>query len=193
MARRTKGKKLVYISESLVDSVAKISRSRGESIGKMIEDSLKEAITVTQEGYDIKQVADYFAVMQAYRVLGGAYVPSDILDYLLGEVYPHGREQLISKIFESGRWQGKYLNERFEDPLKAFNLFLEFSRWDLNEAEVIEQGNSIKIRCVSTVLTKEGTELLAKFIEGVMDGLGYRISKKDCLKGLILIECEILK
>jgi hypothetical protein len=51
--------------------------------------------------------------------------------------------------------------------------------------------SSVKIRCVSTVLTTEGTELLAKFIEGVMDGLGYRTEQVDSLKGMIILESKI--
>ena len=190
MTKRTKGKKLVYISENLIDGVAKISRTRGESIGKVIEDSLKEAILVSQDGYDVEQVSDYFKVMQAHRVLGGVFVPSGVLDSLIEAVYPNGREQLITRFFESGRWHGKYLKERFEKPIEAFKSFLELSRWDLNEVEVKEQANSIKVRCVSTVLTREGTELLAKFIEGIMDGLSHKTTKADFMKGLIVLESE---
>jgi hypothetical protein len=187
---RTKGKKLVYVSEGLIDGIAKISRNRGESVGKIVEDSLRQSVRVNNEGYDVKQVADFFSVMQAHRVLGGVFVPSNVLDFLIEEVYPSKKEQLLAKWFESGRWHGKYLKEKFDNPVTAFGCFLELSRWDLNEVEVKEFGNSIKIRCVSTVLTNEGTELLAKFIEGVMDGLGYKTGKLDCLKGMIILESK---
>jgi hypothetical protein len=187
---RTKGKKLVYVSEGLIDGIAKISRNRGESVGKIVEDSLRQSVRVNNEGYDVKQVADFFSVMQAHRVLGGVFVPSSVLDFLIEEVYPSKKEQLLAKWFESGRWHGKYLKEKFDNPVTAFGCFLELSRWDLNEVEVKESGSSVKIRCVSTVLTNEGTELLAKFIEGVMDGLGYKTGKLDCLKGMIILESK---
>ena len=188
---KTKGKKLVYVSESLIEGVAKISKNRGESVGKVVEDALRQSIRVNEDGYDVKQVADFFNVMQAHRVLGGVFVPSSVLDFLIGAVYSEKREELLSKWFESGRWHGKYLKERFDNPVKAFGCFLELSRWDLNEVEVKELVNSVRIRCVSTVLTTEGTELLAKFIEGVMDGLGYKTEQVDCLKGMIILESKI--
>lgn len=188
---KTRGKKLVYVSESLIDGIAKISRSRGESVGKLVEESLTQSVRVSQEGYDVKQVTDYFSVMQAHRVLGGVFVPSSVLDYLIEAVYPDKREDLLAKWFESGRWHGKYLKEKFDNPVTAFGCFLELSRWDLNEVEVKELSNSIKVRCVSTVLTNEGTEMLTKFIEGVMDGLGYKVEKIDCLKGMIILESKI--
>jgi hypothetical protein len=187
---RTKGKKLVYVSEGLVAGIATISRNRGESVGKIVEDSLRQSIRVNNEGYDVKQVADFFSVMQAHRVLGGVFVPSSVLDFLISEVYPEKKDQLLAKWFESGRWHGKYLKEKFDNPITAFGSFLELSRWDLNEVEVKELEGSVKVRCVSTVLTNEGTEMLAKFIEGVMDGLGYKTHKMDCLKGMIILESK---
>jgi hypothetical protein len=191
MGARSKGKKLVYVSETLIDGIAKISRTRGESVGKMVEDSLKQSVRVHEEGYDVKQVTDFFTVMQANRVLGGVFVPSNVLDYLVGSAYPNGKEQLLAKWFESGRWHGKYLKEKFENPVKALACFLQLSRWDLNEVDIKEQRDSVKIRCVSTVLTDEGTELLTKFIEGAMSGLGFKTSKSDCLKGMIILESKI--
>ncbi len=187
---RGRGKKLVYVSDALVDGIARVSKVKGEAMGKLVEDALKESVRVNEEGYDVKQVTDFFNVMQAHRVLGGVFVPSEVLDFLVEAVYPAERDELLNKWFEAGRWNGKYLKEKSENPVQAFGQFLELSRWDLNEVEVKDLGDSVKVRCVSTVLTKKGTELLAKFIEGIMDGLGYKIDKIDNLKGMIILESK---
>ena len=185
---RGKGKKLVTISENLVEGMSRLSKGKGESVSKLVEAALKQSIRFNDEGYDLEQVANFFDAMQAHKVLGGVFLPSEVLDFLTEEVYPKGRERLLSKWFESGRWNGRYLKEKFEAPVETFASFLELSRWDLNEVEVKELGDSIKVRCVSTVLSSAGTELLTKFIEGVMDGLGYKAEKSDCLKGMIILE-----
>jgi len=88
--------------------------------------------------------------------------------------------------FESGKWHGKYLKERFDDPVKSLESFLEASRWDLSEVEVRRFGATARVRCVSTVLTEEATQLLARFIEGIMQGIGYQTEKSDILKGMIV-------
>src|SRR3990170_4473647 len=163
---KSKGKKLVSVSEGLIEGIAKISKNRGESVGKVVEDSLRQSVRVNEDGYDMKQVADFFNVMQAHRVLGGVFVPSSVLDYLVETVYSEKKEELLSKWFESGRWHGKYLKERFDNPVKAFGCFLELSRWDLNEVEVKELVSSVKIRCVSTVYTNVHF-LLTLFTESI--------------------------
>ena len=187
MARR-KDKKLVYVPQDLLEEVAKASRSRGETISKFIEEALAQAVRVNMAGYNIQQLGEYFEVMYAQRVLGGAFVPLEVLDYLTGEACKEGLERLGAVWFESGKWHGKYLKERFEDPVAALKSFLEASRWDLSEVEVTKQGSTAKVRCVSTVLTEEATEVLAKFVEGIMQGMGYQTEKSDCLKGMIVLE-----
>jgi len=181
-----KDKKLVYVNYDLLEEVAKASRSRGETITKFLEEALEQAVRVTMAGYDIKQLGEFFEVMYAQRILGGAFVPLDVLNYLTSSVCKDEKEQLGTVWFESGKWHGKYLKERFDDPVKALESFLNASRWDLSEVEVKRFGGIAKVRCVSTVLTEEATHLLARFIEGIMQGIGFQIEKSDILKGMIV-------
>ncbi|MFW6117781.1 MAG: hypothetical protein ACOC6G_04265, partial [Thermoproteota archaeon] len=48
--------------------------------------------------------------------------------------------------------------------------------------------SAIKIRCTSSILSPEKTELLTKFIQGTMHTLGYKTQDKDQTKGIILLE-----
>ncbi len=180
-------KKLVYVPNDLLEEVAKASRSRGETISRFIEESLTQTVKVNTVGYDIQQLAEYFEVMHAQRILGATFVPLEVVNYLTTEACKEGRGRLSEVWFESGKWQGKYLKERFSDPVRALKSFLEASRWDLSEVEVKTEANKTKIRCVSTLLSAESTEMLAKYIEGIMQGIGYQIEKSDCLKGMIVL------
>jgi hypothetical protein len=74
--------------------------------------------------------------------------------------------------------------------VEALEPFLKLTRWELNDVEVKDWGNNVKVRCVSTVLTNEGTLLLSRFLEGLMHALGYKTEKVDCLKGLIILESK---
>ena len=185
---RTKGKKLVYVSEDLIEKVSKVSRDEGISLGKLVENALGEVLKVNELGYSSKQMADFFNVLQTHRVLGGLFVPSGVLDYMIGEAGETRFVQLESLWYESGTWNGKYLKEKFDNPVDAFRHFLELSRWDLNEVDVKETEVTVKVRCISTVMSMSGTTLLAKFIEGVMNGMNYKTGLVDCLKGIIILE-----
>jgi len=184
----SKGKRLVYIPEDILEDVIKASRRRGESISVFVGETLRQAVRADEMGYSPKQATELLEVMYAYRILGGVFIHQDVLNYLVEKVYETEKEQLQAKWYESGRWHGKYLKEKFENPIQAFKSFLEATRWDLSEVEVKQEGDTVKLRCVSTVLTTERTELLAKFIEGAMHSIGYQAERSDCVKGMIILE-----
>jgi hypothetical protein len=190
MATTSKGKRLVYVSEDLLEKVAKVTRDEGVSLSKLVEGALAETVKVNELGYSSKQMAEFFNVLQTNRVLGGLFVPSGVLDFMVEKCCQKDSSKLNSLWYESGIWSGKYLKEKFSNPVAAFGHFLELTRWDLNEVDVKEGGGTVKVRCVSTVMGVEGTKLLSKFIEGVVSGLGYKTQHVDCLKGMIILESK---
>ncbi len=190
MATAGKGKRLVYVSEDLIDKVAKVTRDEGVSLSKLVESTLMEVVKVNELGYSSNQMAEFFNVLQTNRVLGGLFVPSGVLDFMIEKCFKNENQQLQDLWYESGKWNGKYLKEKFQNPVESFGHFLELTRWDLNEVEVKEAGDKMKVRCVSTVMSIEGTRLLSKFIEGIVNGLGYKTEHVDSLKGMIILECK---
>jgi len=181
-----KGKKLVSVSEDLLDAASKVSREEGVSMSKLVETLLEQAIKVNKLKYRSDQMAEFFDVLQTNRVLGGLFVPTDVLDFMLEKCRVDSAE-LQTLWLESGKWTGKYLTEKFPDPLVAFERFLRLSRWDLNEVDIKSGGGAVKVQCVSTVMSLESTTMLSKFIEGAMDGIGYKLAGRDCLKGMLIM------
>jgi len=183
-----KRKRLIYVPEDIISDVAEAARKSGESLSLFVEETLRQAVTANHMGYSREQATQILQVMNAHRILGGAFVPLEVLDYLTAKAYETEKEELQAKWYKSGKWHGKYIKERFENPIQAFKGYLEATRWELSEVEVRQDEGTVKLRCVSTVLTAEATELLAKFIEGAMHSLGYKTEKSDSLKGIIVLE-----
>lgn len=185
-----KSKKLVYVSEDLLEQAAKVSRDEDVSLGKLIETSLLQVVKVNKLGYRSEQMAEFFDVLESNRVLGGLFVPSGVLDFMVEKCCKSDAEALRGLWFESGKWTGKYMVDKFADPIDAFKHFLELSRWDLNEVDISANEGYVKVRCVSTVLSLESTILLSKLMEGVLLGMGYVIENADYLKGLIVLRAK---
>ena len=184
----SKSKKLVYVSEDLINEAIEAARRDGKSLGAFVEESLKLALSARRTGYNPKEASDLLKVIRVNRTLGGAYIPMDILNHLFKAAYKNKPKKIGEKWYESGMLHGKYLKEKFEDPIQAFKTFLEVARWDLNEVEVQKDGDTIKFRCFSTILTEEGTDMLLKYVEGVFHGIGYKTIRNDHMKGMIILE-----
>ncbi|MEM2815813.1 MAG: hypothetical protein QW056_06010 [Candidatus Bathyarchaeia archaeon] len=185
--KEPKGKRLVYVPEELIEDVLGIARGRGETIGKFVEEAVRLAIRAHDVGLSPEKAAKALEVLQAQRVLGGVFVPQEALDFMVESIYKNEREKLLSCWHEGGKLHGRYLKERFDDPVEALKCFLEATRWDLNEVDSFSDGETVRLRCVSTVLSLEATELLCKFLEGVVNGLGCEIRGVECLKGMVIV------
>jgi hypothetical protein len=190
MTLKTRGKKLVYVSEDIIDSIAEITKKRGESVTKFVEDMLRQAVTVDSLGFSPNDISEILEVIQVQRVLGGTFAPLEVLNYVSGPEYSLKRDSLQAKWYESGRLYGRYIKERSKSPIQTLRALLRVMRWDLNEVGVRQEEGIIKFRCVSTSLTVEGTAFLAKFIEGAVNGMGYKIILNEYMKGMIIMDLK---
>jgi hypothetical protein len=181
-------RRLVPVPDDLYLDVEKASMKESASTRKFVEESLRQTVKMNELGYNAKQFVELCEVMQTYRVLGGTFVPMDVLGFLSSKAYKEDKETFQTKWYESGVWYGKFLKQKFEDPVQAFKQLLTATRWELSEVEATRDGPTVKIRCISNVLSNEETELLVKFIEGVMNGMGFQSEKLDYLKGIVALE-----
>jgi len=185
---RTKGKRLIPVPEALLNGLMKASSKEGKPLNKYIEDALEQAVKVFEAGQDLRGMVRFFEVLQSQKASGAVFTPLIVYDFLTSKVYSSDKEKLLEVWFSSGKWYGKYLAEKFANPIQALADLLQAARWDLNEVDVKRADGVIKFRCTSAALTKEGTELLLKFIEGALEGMYYKIVKSEFMKGLILLE-----
>ena len=182
-----KGKKLVYVSEDLCEEAKKASRELGYSLIKFVESSVALGLSAAKLGYTPERASEVLSALRAQRALGGAFVPQGVLN-LIAEGPEELRKELLRASYEAGLAHGRYLREKSQDPLQSLKTFLEVTRWDLSEVEVEQEGRTFKLRCVSTSHTARATELLTKFVEGLISGLGYQVQKVDWMRGIIIVE-----
>ncbi len=186
--RQTKGKRLIPIPEALLRGLTEASSKEGKPLNRYIEDALQQAVRLFYAGQDLKGMVRYFEILQSQKASGAVFTPLIVFDFLTSKVYATDKEKLLDVWFVSGKWYGKYLAEKFENPVQALADLLQAARWDLNEVDVKKIDGKVKFRCTSTALTKEGTELLLKFIEGALAGMEYKTVKSEFMKGLVLVE-----
>jgi hypothetical protein len=185
---RKKGKRLIPIPEMLLRGLMDASSKEGKPLNSYIEEALQQAVKVLESGQSLKSMVRYFEILQSQKASGAIFTPLTVFEFMTNKVYATDKQALQEAWFESGKWYGKYLTEKFEDPVQALADLLQAARWDLNEVNVNRAGGKVKLRCTSTALTKEGTELLLKFIDGALEGMECKTVKSEFIKGLILVE-----
>ncbi len=188
----SRGKKLTLVPADILERLMKISNRQGKTLYSLVSEIFEQALRVYDSERTLQEVVDTFELIETQRASGAVITPADVLTYLIDAVYPSGKEELLERWYESGRWYGKYLLDRFNnrDHVEALEKILEVTRWDLREVLVENEGGLVRVRCVSPLLPMKNTELLVRFLEGIMSSLGYNVKKEDYMKGIILLEFE---
>ena len=181
-------KRAIFVPEDLVKGLMEAASREGKPFNVFVEDVLHRVLKAVEMGYTSEKLTQFLEVVHAQRASSMTLIPFEVLKYMVSKVYPVEGDELQSKWYESGAWYGKYLKEKFDQPVNAVGRLLQATRWDLDEVNVKEEGGTVKFRCVSAILSSEGTSFLLKFIEGAMHGLGYRTENADSVRGIILLE-----
>lgn len=183
-----KRKKLIYVSEELLDRLARIAYARGESLSRFVDKVLASYIAIEDMGYSADDVVGAFRAFEVQRRLGAVFLPQEALRELLGLASDPDR---VARAFrEAGRAYGLYIRAKFGGSLSLARELLEMTRWDLNEAVLEGSGKSAKLVVVSSAMDSDETRLMAEFAEGLLEGLGYAVTKREVARGVVALEAE---
>jgi len=183
-----KGKKLILVPEDTVRELMKIANKQGKPFYSFVSEILEYALRIHNKGRSFEEVVSFYEFMDIYRTLGVEIVSDDVFNYIIGKLYQSDKDVLLEKWCEFGRLCGKSLMAKYENPVEVLKNFLAAKEWELNEISVMNGKDKVKIKCVSPILSGENTELLAKFVNGIMYELKFKLEKQDYVKGIILLE-----
>ncbi|MCX8178152.1 MAG: hypothetical protein N3F10_07690 [Candidatus Bathyarchaeota archaeon] len=190
MAARRRETKLVKVYEDLVAKLNEEANKRGVAFFDFINEILAQAVRVLDMGSTIREVVDFYEAMMVQREAGLAMIPFEALDRIVEKFYRGERETLEGLWHDAGVWYGKYLSFRVKDesPFDVFIRSLSFMGWGIKEVTCQKSEDKIGLKCFSLTLSRENTKLLLKFVEGVMNALGYEMADSQCLRGVIEAE-----
>lgn len=187
-----KSRKLILARNDLVEEAAKIIAREGRTLFSFTNEIFEWAI----EAYNLKvtpaEALEFYKMMKIGKNLGLVIVPSEVLYEMTKELYEVQHEKLLEKWYESGVWNGQYLTIKFhrQNPIKILEKFMKVSLWNIDEFSLDVYEEKVNVRCFSRKLSQEVTEMLAKFLEGILFSMGYVIKSSKLLRGLVMLELE---
>lgn len=140
----------------------------------------------------LPEIVEFYSLIQTMKKTGIALIPQIILNYSTKKLYQIEKENLMKNWYNSGLWYGKFLQTKFENPTESLKKFLETCFWEITEIEITkkEENNKLSLKVIAPNQPQENTEFLLEFIDGIMTSLDYKILRKECWKGIIILELE---
>ena len=165
-----------------------IANKKGKNVYGFVNEICENAIKADEMNSTLDEISNFYNLIKTMRQAGAVMMPPEILDYSIKQLYPLEKDSLLENWYNSGLWFGKFLETKFDNPLEIFREILTTCLWDITEASIEPKKNNISLRVVAPNLPRENTELLLKFISGVMHTLDYKVAKQEYWKGIILLE-----
>jgi predicted DNA-binding protein len=184
----SKGKRLIRAPSDLVSKLNEAAHRQGKTFYSYMSEILEQAARACEMKRSLKEIIDGYEILEVHKEAGTIFTPRDTLNYLIGKVYRGNGETLQQLWYQTGRWYGIYLKEKFDDSVQAFVRLLQEGRWDLNEVTARRNQDTIEFRCISAFLSQERTLLIRDFIEGAMHSLGYKTQEQECFRGIIRLK-----
>ena len=185
----SKEKKLIRVPSDIVAKLNEAANRAGRSFYDYTSEVLEQALRASELGRPLKEIMDFFELMSVQRNAGLTITFSELLNYLISMLYPKEEKALHERWYEAGVWYGTYLQVKFRNKrtLDIFTKLLSESWWEINEVNLSKEEEGFVLRCVSFTLSLERTKLLMSFLEGVINSMEYEIVKKDCIRGMIIL------
>jgi len=181
-------RKLIRAPGELVSKLNEAAHREGKTLYSYVSEVFEQAVRAYEMKRSLKEIIDGYEVLEVHREAGTVFTPRDVMDYLVGKVSNENDETLERLWYQTGRWYGIYLRERFDDSVEALVRLLREGRWDLNDVTLNRNKETLEFRCVSPFLSQERTLLTQKFMEGAMNSLGYKTQNHESFKGIIRIK-----
>ena len=190
-----KSRKLILVRNDLLEKVAKITAKEGRTLFSFTNEVFEQAIEAYNMRVTIAEALEFYKMTKIGKNLGWVVIPSNTFDFMAKKLYAIEQEKLLKKCYESGVWNGRYLSVKFHDQnvLEVVQSFMKAILWNLDEFSIDMDKGKIDVKCFSPNLTLECTEMLAKFLEGIFDSLGYIMKTNTCLRGIIMMVLESKK
>ncbi|MFQ5761619.1 MAG: hypothetical protein ACE5PO_01170 [Candidatus Bathyarchaeia archaeon] len=186
-----KDKKFIAVRGDLLHKIIEIANKDGKTVFGFVNEIFEQAIRSEQLNVSLEEIIEFYELIEIMKKAGAVITTADLQNHLVGKLYSIEKDSLREKWYVSGVWYGKYLATRFNDALGVFKRILQSCMWDISEANVEVKGDGhVNIRCVAPNHSRENTELLARFLQGVMNALDFKVVKEEAWKGIILMELE---
>jgi hypothetical protein len=182
-------KKFIAVRSDLLQKAIEISNRRGKSFYGFVNEIFEQAIKAEEMDSTLPEIIERYRFVETLRKAGAVMITLDLLNYCLDRLLETRSMDLLEKWYESGIWYGKYLSAKFENPLEALSKTLNMYFWEISEIRFSSSSDgTATLKIIAPNQSHEHTELLAKFVEGVINSLNYKISKRESWRGIIILE-----
>jgi hypothetical protein len=185
-------RKMLAARDDLADKVGKIAEQRGFTLFGMVNDLLDLVIKVDGMGITLKEAVEAYELTKEVRDASFTLVLESLLYDNADIAYEADSEKTLKTWFDAGLWIARrYVARGVNDPLGAFERELKVFGWNILGVTIDRSGQGVSVRILSPRFSKTYTVLFNRYLEGVLEGCGYKVTFNEVGRGNIRLEAVL--
>ncbi len=180
-------KKLVVVRADVLEKISEMARRENKTLFALVNEILQDALKVSDMKATVGELATFYKLTKIQKDSGALILPIDLFLKLMHKW--NDRDELNKEWFSAGIWYGKYLLAKFDNPVDILPSLLSTSLWHLSEVKMEGKGDG---RTIISIIAPNAEQFLleitGKYLEGVMNALGFRCIKSDIVRGVGILE-----
>ncbi len=179
----------VSVDQAVFEEFSSQAKLKDKTLFAFANESLSAVAKISAEGGD---PSDLYRLWRTYSLLKQVDVitlPSDFVDELIAIQYASGKERLLKMFRELGRKLVGVLKIAAKDVDELaslgsdFAMLLPLKQFKISRAR---DADSIEIRIVGAGRRMESTECSFVFLQSILNGYGYAVTKYEMNIGTIM-------
>jgi len=185
----SKDRKLILLRRDLLERALKITSAEGKTFFAFTNEVFEQALMAYDMQTTPGEVLEFFKMARLQNYGASMIMPVDLLNHMVEKLWNSNKEDLLTKWYELGLWNGEYLSIKCgsENWLPTFERLVRTGLYGIDDFS-LKLDPVVSVKCVSHEFTSKTTECFAKFLEGAMHSAGLETAKRKCLKGILLLE-----
>jgi hypothetical protein len=178
--------------DDLADKVGKIAEQRGFTIFGMVNDLLDLVIKVDGMGITLKEAVEAYELTKEVRDASFTLVLESLLYDNADLAYEANNEKTLKTWFDAGLWIARrYIARGVYDPLSAYERELKVFGWNILGVTFERSEQGVSVRILSPRFSMTYTVLFNRYLEGVLEGCGYKVTFNEVGRGNIRLEAVL--
>lgn len=189
MSRSEAERKALFARKDLVDRLSEVAGRRGCSLYSLVNEVFEVVLKAEDAGVDLRRVVERESLLEVARRTGYVLVLEGLLYEMTELAYRGAGDQALRSWFEAGVWLAKrYTTSDLRDPVEAFLSSFKSITWNASELSMRRDGEGLYVRVVNPKAPEPYSTLLAAFLEGALNALGYRVVGREVSRGFLRLE-----
>jgi len=183
-------RRLIPISEELLDELVRVASSEGSSLRVVVEEIIRDAIRVFRLKGSLKSVVREIEVLEEVKRLGGYIVPARVFYIVLDRLGGDDFEKVVSEMKRTSSWYGSVLKAKFgRGSVGLLESILQTYFWD-SKVSVRNSENKVSIVLSSPHQTGKATYVTKESLLALLESMGLNVLNVESSEGVIVVEAE---